>query len=139
MSEELVGVAHLVLRVEDWKRSARWYQDVLGFERRQGDGFIAFSHPGADFLLLFRPTGSPIEPTSASTQRLEHLALLVPTMRALEAWADRLRGLEIDAQIDQQTVGASITLHDPDGLEVELFCPSAGSALAVGVSTVTIA
>jgi catechol 2,3-dioxygenase-like lactoylglutathione lyase family enzyme len=129
---ELAGVAHLVLRVEDWKRAARWYQDVLGFERRQGEGFVCFSHPNADFLLLFRPTGSPLEPTSTPTQRIDHLALLVPSPASLEAWRSRLAGAGIDVEIEEQAVGASITLFDPDGLEVELFCPASGSPLAVG-------
>jgi catechol 2,3-dioxygenase-like lactoylglutathione lyase family enzyme len=128
---EFSGVAHLVLRVEDWKRAARWYQDVLGFERRQGDGFVCFSHPSADFLLLFRPTGAAIEPTSASTQRIDHLALLVPSIASLEGWRSRLSGAGIEVEIEEQAVGASITLFDPDGLEVELFCPAEGSPLAV--------
>jgi catechol-2,3-dioxygenase len=129
---QLTGVAHLVLRVEDWKRAARWYQEVLGFERRQGDGFVCFTHPSADFLLLFRPTGSPLEATSSSAQRIDHLALLVPSTAALEAWRGRLAEIGMDVEIEEQPVGASITLHDPDGLEVELFCPSDGSPLTVG-------
>lgn len=40
---ELSGVAHIVLRVKDWKRAARWYEQVLGFERRQADGFVCVS------------------------------------------------------------------------------------------------
>jgi len=128
---ELAGAAHLVLRVEDWKRSARWYEDVLGFERRKGNGFTCFAHRNADFLLLFLPTGSPMEPTSSAAQRIDHLALLVPSMDSLEAWRTQLNEAGIDAKIDEASVGSSITLHDPDGLEVELFCPSDGSPLAV--------
>jgi catechol-2,3-dioxygenase len=30
---EIVGIHHLGLTVSDAERSARWYQDVLGFER----------------------------------------------------------------------------------------------------------
>jgi len=129
---QLTGIAHLVLRVEDWKRAARWYQDVLGFERRQGDGFICFTHPSADFILLFRPTGSSMDPTSNAGQRIDHLALLVPTPASLEAWRDQLTAAGLDVEIEQQSVGSSITLYDPDGLEVELFCPADGSPLAVG-------
>jgi len=129
---ELAGVAHIVLRVEDWKRSARWYQDVLGFERREGVGFTCFAHGNADFLLLFRPTGSAMEPTSSVAQRIDHLALLVPSIDTLEAWRIQLSEAGIDTKIEEASVGSSITLHDPDGLEIELFCPADGSPLAVG-------
>jgi catechol-2,3-dioxygenase len=131
---ELAGVAHLVLRVEDWKRAARWYEEVLGFERRKGDGYICFARPGADVVLLFRPVGAPVDPSSAPSQRLDHLALFVPTIESLEAWRRHLAGVGIATEIERQAVGASITLHDPDGLEVELFCPAEGSPLAVGSS-----
>jgi catechol 2,3-dioxygenase-like lactoylglutathione lyase family enzyme len=128
---ELSGVAHIVLRVDDWKRAARWYEQVLGFERRQAEGFAYFTHPSAGFIVILRPTSSPLEPTSAATQRIDHLALLVPAMSSLDAWRDRLRDNGIEVEVEQQAVGASITLHDPDGLEVELFCPSEGSPLNV--------
>jgi catechol 2,3-dioxygenase-like lactoylglutathione lyase family enzyme len=127
----LVGVAHMVLRVSDWRRSADWYQDVLGFERRKGDGFSGFSHPGANFILLFRPIGEPVDASSDESQRLEHIALHVPTEEDLEAWRDELAAKGIVAGIDRVGVGASITLHDPDGLEVELFTPAAGGVLDV--------
>jgi len=133
----LIGIAHVVLRVDDWKRTATWYQEVLGFERRKGDGFVGLVRPGASFVLLFRPTGSPIAPSSTPTERLEHMALLVPSAADLEGWRSHLETLGIDAPIDRQPVGASITLHDPDGLEVELFCPAEGSPLAVGVGGVS--
>jgi hypothetical protein len=37
----------------------------------------------------------------------------------------------IDVEIDHQPRSASITLHDPDGVEIELFTPSEGSILEV--------
>jgi catechol 2,3-dioxygenase-like lactoylglutathione lyase family enzyme len=126
---ELVGVAHLVLRVGDWRRSADWYQGVLGFERRQGKGFSGFSHPGADFVLLFRPTEEEQVPSSVPTQRLEHIALHVPSIAALEKWKEELALKGVPAEIDHGQVGSSITLFDPDGLEVELFTPTTGGVL----------
>lgn len=128
---ELHGIAHLVLRTGDWSRAARWYQDVLGFERRKGDGFVCFARPGTPFILLFRADGTPGAPAASPTERLDHLALLVPTAESLEAWRRRLLGLGIEAEIERQAVGASITLHDPDGLEIELFCPAEDSPLSV--------
>jgi catechol 2,3-dioxygenase len=125
------GVAHVVLRVADWRQSADWYQDVLGFERHKGEGFSCFRRPGADFVLLLRPTDDAPPPSSTPSQRLDHLALHVPTLEALEEWRTVLAGKGIAVEIEHQFIGASITLHDPDGLEVELFTPAAGSVLEV--------
>jgi catechol 2,3-dioxygenase len=130
---ELVGIAHMVIRVSDWKRSARWYQDVLGFERRKGDGFTGFSHAGADFVLLLRPTEEPQVPSETPSQRLDHIALQVPSEAALAEWRDELASKGVPTEIDRVGVGSSITLHDPDGLEVELFTPTPGGVLDVSV------
>ena len=130
---ELVGIAHVVLRVQDWKRSARWYQDVLGFERRVGPGFSCFVHESASFAILLRPSDEATEPSSAPAQRLDHLALHVPSVAALENWQGALAAQGIEAAIEHQpTIGSSITLIDPDGIEIELFTPDAGSVLEVG-------
>jgi glyoxylase I family protein len=126
----LVGVAHMVLRVSDWRTSARWYHDVLGFERRQvQEGVIGFSHEGAPFILLFRPSDEARVSSALPTQRLDHLALHVPSLSALEVWQQQLAQKGIEADIDHATVGSSITLYDPDGLEVELFAPNPGGGL----------
>jgi catechol 2,3-dioxygenase len=123
----------MVLRVNDWKTSARWYQDVLGFERRQGEGFTGLLHPEGNFILLFRPTAEALVPSSAPGQHLDHIALHVPSLEALEAWRTDLAAKGIDTEIEHAGVGSSITLHDPDGREIELFTPGQGSALQVEV------
>jgi catechol-2,3-dioxygenase len=125
-----MGVAHLVLRVSDWRTSAHWYQEVLGFERRRVQaGVIGFSHPGAPFILLFRPSDEAQVSSALPTQRLEHIALHVPSSQALEAWHQELAVKGVVADIDHAPLGSSITLHDPDGLEVELFAPRRGGGL----------
>jgi catechol 2,3-dioxygenase-like lactoylglutathione lyase family enzyme len=130
---QIAGVAHVVLRVTDWKRSAHWYQDVLGFERRAGEGFSCFVHPSSGFALLLRPCEDATEPSSSPNQRLDHVALLVSSVAALEEWKRRLASKGIDAEIEHQpSIGSSITLHDPDGVEIELFTPADGSILDVG-------
>jgi catechol 2,3-dioxygenase-like lactoylglutathione lyase family enzyme len=136
---KLTGIAHMVLRVTDWRRSAAWYQEVLGFERRKGEGFSGYSHPDGNFVLLFKQVAEPVEASSAERQRLEHLALMVPREEDLAAWQEDLGAKGIPAKIDRVGVGASITLYDPDGLEVELFTPAAGGVLDVYTPTSALA
>ena len=129
---EMTGLAHVVLRVSDWGRSARWYQDVLGFQRHKADGFSTFVFPGASFALLFRPTDDGHSLSPVPEQRLDHLAMLVPTVEALEKWRVDLASRGVDIEIEHNaTVGSSITLFDPDGLEIELFTPAVGTVLDV--------
>jgi len=130
---KLTGVAHIVLRVTDWRRSASWYHDVLGFERRKGDGFAGYSQPDGDVVLLFRQAPEAIEASAVERQRLEHIALLVPSEEELLAWREALEAKGIPAKIDRVGVGTSITLYDPDGLEVELFTPAPGGVLDVSI------
>jgi catechol-2,3-dioxygenase len=130
---DMVGIAHMVLRVRDWGDSARWYQGVLGFERRKGDGFIGLIHPQGNFMLLFRPTESELSPSSSPAQHLDHIAMHVPSLEALESWRVDLAAKGIDTEIEHAAFGSSITLHDPDGREIELFTPAEGSVLQVPV------
>ena len=130
---ELAGVAHMVIRVEDRKRSKQWYQDVLGFEQRRGPRFSSFVHPSTPFALLLREVEHSIDASSETSQRLDHIALHVPTLDALEEWRATLAERDVEVEIERQPgVGASITLYDPDGLEVELFTPETGTPLDVG-------
>jgi catechol 2,3-dioxygenase-like lactoylglutathione lyase family enzyme len=130
---KLTGIAHMVLRVTDWRRSATWYEEVLGFERRRGEGFSGYSHPDGNFVLLFKQVGEPVEASSAERQRLEHVALMVPREEDLLEWQQALEAKGLSAHIDRVGVGASITIYDPDGLEVELFTPTPGGVLDVSV------
>jgi catechol-2,3-dioxygenase len=129
----LVGVAHLVLRVKDWRASARWYQDVLGLEPRKAEGVTGFSHPDARFVVLLKATDEELAPSSVPTQHLDHLALHVPSEDELESWRDELARKGIETEIERSGFGSSITLYDPDGLEVELFVPKSGGVLDASV------
>ncbi len=128
----IVGVAHLVIRVTDWARSARWYEEILGFEKVRADGFSTFGHPGAGFMILLRPTTTELAPSSSEGERLDHVAMHVPTLDALESWQRHLANCGLAVEIEHQpTIGSSITVFDPDGLEIELFTPAAESPLAL--------
>ena len=55
----------------------------------------------------------------------------VPTVEALEEWRVTLASRGVAVEIERAMVGCSITLFDPDGVEIELFCPAPGRVLDV--------
>jgi catechol-2,3-dioxygenase len=117
---------HAVLYVRDAERSARWYQDVLGFR-------VVMSMPGAYFIqapdsdndhdLGLFSIGDAAQPSPAGrggAVGLYHLAWEVGTLGDLAAVRDRLAA-------DGSLVGASdhgstksLYAKDPDGIEFEV-------------------
>jgi catechol-2,3-dioxygenase len=117
---------HAVLYVRDAERSARFYEDVLGFRR------IPLPFPGAVFLraagsnndhdLGLFSIGDAAAPSPAGRQAvgLYHLAWEVDTLTELAAVRDRLA--QESALIGATDHGTTKALygHDPDGLEFEI-------------------
>lgn len=117
---------HAVLYVRDAERSARFYEDVLGFRR------IPLPIPGAVFMraegssndhdLGLFSIGDGAGPSSAGRQSvgLYHLAWEVDTLPELAAIRDRLA--EDGALIGATDHGTTKALYgrDPDGLEFEV-------------------
>ena len=130
---EIVGIHHLGLTVSDVERSARWYQDVLGFERvgQLGDADterrkIFLRHPGLDARLgLVEHRTSSKRPFDETESGLDHLAFAVPSRTELEHWARRLDdlGVPFSPIADSFSIpGASvIVFRDPDNVQLELF------------------
>jgi catechol 2,3-dioxygenase-like lactoylglutathione lyase family enzyme len=53
---------------------------------------------------------------------LDHFALRVPDLAALEAWAKHLDDLGIEhSGVQEETGGALIVLRDPDNIQLELW------------------
>src|SRR6266446_6791920 len=75
----LDGIDHVALAVRDVERSAQWYVDVLGFERRyQGmwNGIPVFVGKGTTALALFPADPGGISGTPARAPiRMLHLAM----------------------------------------------------------------
>jgi catechol-2,3-dioxygenase len=117
---------HAVLYVRDAERSARFYEDVLGFRR------IPLPFPGAVFMqaagsnndhdLGLFSIGDGATPSSAGRQSvgLYHLAWEVDTLTELAAIRDRLA--QEGALIGATDHGTTKALYgrDPDGLEFEI-------------------
>jgi catechol 2,3-dioxygenase-like lactoylglutathione lyase family enzyme len=76
---ELEGLDHVALAVRDVERSADWYVDVLGFERRyrgMWKGVPVFVARGKTEIALF-PAGKDhtLPPSSRPSAGMLHLAL----------------------------------------------------------------
>jgi catechol 2,3-dioxygenase-like lactoylglutathione lyase family enzyme len=119
---ELEGLGHIALAVRDVDRSAKWYVDVLGFERRyQGmrEGIPVFVGKGRTAIALF-PLGSD----QASAQAREpggmlHFALRADRKNFLTTQRDlTIRGIAFHFQ--DHEISDSIYFRDPDGYEVEV-------------------
>jgi catechol 2,3-dioxygenase-like lactoylglutathione lyase family enzyme len=117
------GIDHVALSVRDVARSAQWYIDVLGFEKRHEgmwDGVPTFIGKGATALALFpvRGTESRIPPRRASITML-HFALRTGRANFLKA-QEELKERGIMFEFQDHEISHSIYFHDPDGHELEI-------------------
>jgi catechol 2,3-dioxygenase-like lactoylglutathione lyase family enzyme len=107
---------HVVLRVPDPDDAATEFAE-LGFERRNGSLQVA------DKSVRLEPGGKP----EGERPLLNHLALLVDSMEAIRAEAER-RGLEIDKVVDAENTLA-VFVRGPEGIVVEYVEHKPGFAL----------
>jgi catechol 2,3-dioxygenase-like lactoylglutathione lyase family enzyme len=120
---ELEGLDHVALGVRDVERSADWYVEVLGFERRfQGmwDGVPVFVARDKTAIALF-PSGSDQSKSSLSRQRLGILHLAMRANRAnFIAAQHELTKRGIAFHFTDHEISHSIYFRDPDGIELEI-------------------
>ena len=122
----LEGIDHVALAVADVERSAAWFIEVLGFERRfegMWDGIPVFIGKGETALALFPRRDS--ENSAAGKQRkpkeidMLHLAFRADRKNFLAAQADlKSRGVRFDFQ--DHEISHSIYFRSPDGHRFEI-------------------
>jgi len=118
---------HAVLYVRDAARSARFYQDVLGFVVATHRGDSAYfmktnATTGNNHDLgLFSIGAAAPAPTRGERVGLYHLAWEVETLPELAQARDAL--LAANALVGVNDHGSSLSLYaqDPDGIEFEVF------------------
>jgi len=120
---ELEGLDHVALGVQDVERSADWYVEVLGFERRyQGmwNGIPVFIGRGKTAIALFPARNRSKDPsTSRPTAGMLHLALRASRQNFVAAQRElKKRGIEFDFQ--DHEISHSIYFQDPDGIKLEI-------------------
>ena len=130
---ELEGIDHVAMSVRDVERAARWYIDVLGFERRFSEmwnGVPVFIGKGTTAIALFpvrsneesirQRTDSPGR-TSATRGgvKMLHLALRANRTNFLAA-QDELKQRGIQFEFQDHEISHSIYFRDPDGHKLEI-------------------
>jgi catechol 2,3-dioxygenase len=118
-------IGHAHLKVSDLERAERFYCDVLGFHVTARYGSDAVFISAGDYhhdlgLNTWQSRGGP--PPPAGTTGLFHVAIRVPTRRALAEVVVRLRdaGIPLTGASDH-LVSEAIYLNDPDGNGLEIY------------------
>ena len=120
---QLEGIDHVALSVRDIERSANWYIDVLGFERRyegMWNGVPTFIAKGNTAIALFPVKSDPIS-TSPSREviRMLHLAFRADRKNFIAAQEElKRRGIKFEFQ--DHEISHSIYFHDPDSHVLEI-------------------
>jgi catechol 2,3-dioxygenase-like lactoylglutathione lyase family enzyme len=120
---QLEGIDHVALGVRDIERSAKWYIEVLGFERLHvgmWDGVPTFIGKGKTGIALF-PASSNAKSTSSSHRELRmlHLAFRANKENFLAAQRElKKRGIGFEFQ--DHEISHSIYFRDPDGHHLEI-------------------
>ena len=118
---KLEGIDHVAMGVRNIERSAKWYIDVLGFERlHEGmwNGVPTFIGKGSTAIALF-----PASPASKSSThreiRMLHLAFRADRENFLASQRE-LQKHGIKFEFQDHEISHSIYFRDPDGHQLEI-------------------
>src|SRR5689334_1720111 len=120
---ELEGIDHVAMGVRDIERSAKWYIEVLGFERfHEGawNGVPTFIGKGNTGIALF-PASPDAKQTHGSHREIQmlHLAFRGDRKNFLAAQRElENRGIKFEFQ--DHEISHSIYFRDPDGHALEI-------------------
>lgn len=124
----LLRVHHAAIICSDYKRSKRFYAEVLGlvvvaehFRSERNSWKLDLALPDGSQVELFSFPGAPPRPSYPEAQGLRHLAFAVSDVevckRQLEA-----QGVATEAiRTDEYTGQRFVFFNDPDGLPLELY------------------
>jgi len=119
---QLEGIDHVALAVRDVEEAAKWYADVLGFERQyegMWDGIPTFIGKGNTAIALFPARGVDSKSSAPTKIRMLHLAFRADRNGFLSAQEElKRRGIKFEFQ--DHEISRSIYFRDPDGHELEI-------------------
>jgi glyoxylase I family protein len=121
-------VSHISFSARDAEASARWYQDVLGFQpldQAKGDGWraILLLHPDTRTIVEFQQHdangGEEFDPRRTG---FDHLGFKVDSRAELEAWEAHFDRLGVrHSPIADRDYGSVLCFRDPDAIQLEMF------------------
>ena len=118
---QLEGIDHIAMGVRDVERSAKWYIDVLGFERlHEGmwNGVPTFIGKGNTGIALFPAAREP-KLASQREIRMLHLAFRADRENFIAAQGElKKRGIKFE--FEDHEISHSIYFYDPDGHQLEI-------------------
>lgn len=120
---DLEGIDHVALSVTDVERSAKWYIEVLGFERRYQDvwkGIPVFIGKGTTAIALFLAEANHPPVGGGDTgPRMLHLAFRA-SRQDFKTAQEELRRHGVPFQFEDHEISHSIYFRDPDGHKLEI-------------------
>ena len=116
------GLFHIALNVADVARARAFYRDVIGFRVEwEPDPDNVYLTLGRDNLAIHKaPAGADL----ASTSKLDHIGLILPTPDDVDRWASWLasHGVTIVAAPRTHRDGArSLYARDPEGTLIQFI------------------
>ncbi|MFI6284285.1 VOC family protein [Streptomyces sp. NPDC051018] len=124
----ITGMNHAVLYVRDARRTAAFYQDVLGFEtiiEGPPGSFVFMRAPASDnhHDIAFFTIGEQAKQSDAGTATvgMYHIAWEVPSLQDLAGVRDRLAAAGALKGASDHGANKSLYARDPDGLEFEVM------------------
>ncbi len=125
-------IHHIVLTVSDSKKSADFYQKILGWKITEQKDDYAYlcpdskEYPETKFMLVLgeaRDSISPISKFNRNNTGLDHFAFNVESEEELRSVESRLKGLGVEMEeggiTDDDFGGTAIFCTDPDDMKVE--------------------
>ena len=130
------GFSHVSLTVSDMQRATWFWTTVMGFEVGiEVPGATVCVHRGSRTVVGFRDHAGTVTGSFDETHvGMDHLALAVSSMAALEEWTAWLDQHDVEhSEVVQSDLGHHLNLRAPDRIAVELFVLRDEVAAALGV------
>lgn len=131
---DLQGISHLGLTVGDLDRAIDFWCTVMDFRVViDGEEYSMVWQPSARLAIgLSTHGGSAVGPFDGHHVGLDHLALAVTDIQALQAWATRFTEFSVPhSEITETDAGHHLNARAPDDIAIELFVIKADFASAV--------
>jgi catechol 2,3-dioxygenase len=117
VDQDFITFGPVHLEVRDPERTARFWQEIAGFERRASDGGrIEVGTADETLLVLHGGARTPYLPGHSG---LYHVAIHAPNERDFARMLKRLSNLRYPIAPTDHTMSKAIYLDDPDGINIE--------------------